>query len=141
MIVNSYFWSIKVYTSQFSHKLVERFYWGDYTLEQFSRWKWYFKYRAALLQIKYPRYYIRTAWGPEPATRSKNTILKARIRAKKAKITQYSKKLKMAKDEWNELFPISENELYIKANQKIERLKRELNEMQIEIQSNSLTKN
>lgn len=135
MTINSYFWSVKVYTCFGNGHLVERLYWGHYTFELFQRWKWYFQYRSALLQVKYPKYYVHTAWGPEPATKSREKILKNRIRAKKAKITEYSNKLKKFEDGYTEIFPISENEMYIKAKQKIERLKSDLIELQSEIES------
>jgi hypothetical protein len=127
-----YFW-IKVTTHYHSGERLHFVRWSGYTWEQFTRWKWYFEYRAALFKVKNPRAYVEVKYGPEPATgKTEFTILRNRIRAKKAKITEFTNKLKMAEDSWNELFPIVEDQLYKRAVTKIERLKNELTEMEAE---------
>jgi len=112
-------------------ELVEFYSWKDYSFEQFTRWKWFFKYRAALLQVKYPKYYVECNWGKiESSGRTKKDIVKARISAKKGKITQYTNKLKKFEESYTEIFPMEDNMLYNKAKAKIERLKNELKELQ-----------
>ena len=38
---------------------VEFIKWSDLPFSVRNKWDWYFKYRAALLQVKYPKYYVQ----------------------------------------------------------------------------------
>lgn len=129
-----FYCNIKARASRQSSESVEFLSWTDTNLERFGGWRWYFKYRAALLQVKYPRYYVELNVGSvESSGRTKEEIIKARIRAKKGKITEYSNKLYRAEVTHTELFPIKDDLLYQKAASKIERLKIELVELQNEL--------
>jgi len=91
------------------------------------KYDWYFKYRAALLQVKYPKFEVQTYWGNEPATgKTLEEIRNAKIRAKKSKITEYKNKLEKAKKTWSSLFPIEDDIDYQRAVEKINRLEFEL---------------
>ena len=91
------------------------------------KYDWYFKYRAALLQVKYPKFEVQTYWGNEPATgKTLEEIRNAKIRAKKSKITEYKNKLEKAKTTWSSLFPIEGDIDYQRAVEKINRLEFEL---------------
>ena len=91
------------------------------------KYDWYFKYRAALLQVKYPKFEVQTYWGNEPATgKTLEEIRNAKIRAKKSKITEYKNKLEKAKTTWSSLFPIEDDIDYQRAVEKINRLEFEL---------------
>ena len=59
--------------------------------------------------------------------------LKNKIVAKKRVISKYRNKIQMAKNEWNELFPIEEYPLYKKAMEKINRTQTELNNLMVQI--------
>ena len=91
------------------------------------KYDWYFKYRAALLQVKYPKFEVQTYWGNEPATgKTLEEIRNAKIRAKKSKITEYKNKLEKTKTTWSSLFPIEDDIDYQRAVEKINRLEFEL---------------
>ena len=91
------------------------------------KYDWYFKYRAALLQVKYPKFEVQTYWGNEPATgKTLEEIRNAKIRAKKSKITEYKNKLEKATTTWSSLFPIEDDIDYQRAVEKINRLEFEL---------------
>jgi len=91
------------------------------------KYDWYFKYRAALLQVKYPKFEVQTYWGNEPATgKTLEEIRNAKIRAKKSKITEYKNKLEKATTTWSSLFPIEDDIDYQRAVEKINRLVFEL---------------
>ena len=124
-----YFCKITVHTKFGNGKLVESFLWEGFKFQLFTKYQWYFRYRAALLQVKYPKYHVEKYTGPDKS-RNPEEILKWRIRAKKAKITETKNKLQKARDYWDQLFPIEEDPLYLKAIAKLERLKSELKEMQ-----------
>lgn len=110
-----------------SREIVEILSWSGLKWELRLKYDWYFKYRAALLQVKYPRYEVQSYWGNEPATgKTLEEIRQSKIRAKKAKITEYKNKLKKAKLNWSSLFPIEDDIYYQKAVEKINRLEFEL---------------
>lgn len=114
--------------------------WRGMTYEQFAKWKWYFRYRCALLQIQYPRLEAEIHWGSmEPDKRTEKNILENRIRAKKGKITEVQNKINKAIKEWNEIFPIEQDPLWPRAVGKLERLKEELKLMQKEYENISGT--
>lgn len=107
--------------------------WDGMTPSQASKWRWYFRYRQALLQVKYPRYTVELAWGQQdPCIRTEKHRLTNAIRGKKAKITESKNKLQRAIREWDEIFPIEQDPLYPKVLDKIARLEKELVELEQE---------
>jgi hypothetical protein len=90
------------------------------------KYDWYFKYRAALLQIKYPKCEIESVWGSEEATgQTAENLRRNKQIASKRKISTFKNKLELAKKEWNSLFPIENDDLYKRAVAKIEKLELE----------------
>jgi len=105
--------------------------WDNLPWDVRSKWSWYFKYRAALLQVKYPKSEVDYSWGNESVTGNILTNIKSnQIRAKKGKITEIKNKLELARENWNELFPIDDDEMYQKCMAKLFRLNTELKEME-----------
>jgi hypothetical protein len=112
-----------------NHKreIIEFLSWSGLKWDLRLKYDWYFKYRAALLQVKYPKFEVQTHWGNEPATvKTLEAIRQDKIRAKKSKITQYKNKLEKAKITWSSLFPIEDDIDYQRAVEKIKRLEFEL---------------
>ena len=101
--------------------------WEGFTLAQLVKWSWYFRYREALMVIKYPRCEVTLTKGQqEPSERTAENIFKNRLRAKKAKITEIKNKIAWVENEWDELFPVETDELYQRAKAKLARLEYEL---------------
>lgn len=106
--------------------------WDNMPFEMANKWNWYFKYIAALLQVKYPKFKVELTPGSEIA--EPDSIIAERhatnkIRAKKAKITEIENKIKLARENWNDLFPIYDHPSYKKAVEKLNTLKNELIEI------------
>ena len=119
-----------------NHKreVIEFYLWDNLRFKLRIKYDWYFKYRAALLQVKHPRFKVETYWGNEPAIGK--TLLqfkKDKIKSKKSKITEYKNKLNLAKQNWISLFPIEDDPFYQKAEMKINRLENELKILQNEL--------
>lgn len=128
--ISSYYFVIRVQTKM-GGELVEFLKWQDLRFELRMKYDWYFKYRAALLQVKYPKFEVNTLWGQENASeRTSLQIMDARIRSKKSKICEYKNKLEKAKATWSYIFPIEEDTLFQKAVDKIARLEKELTELE-----------
>lgn len=126
-----HWYTIKVIDNH--RNVIECLCWSKLPWEVRTKWAWYFKYRAALLQVKYPRFNVESYWGHEPAQgKGLEQIVKNKIKAKKAKVTEYKNKLELAKKTWNFLFPIEQDESYIKAVQKINKLEFELRALESE---------
>ena len=107
--------------------IIEFLSWSGLKWELRLKYDWYFKYRAALLQVRYPKLEVQVHWGNEPATgKTLEEMRQSKIRAKKSKITQYKNKLDRAKQSWSSLFPIEDDVDYKRAVEKINRLEAEL---------------
>ena len=104
---------------------VEKLQWFFFTDKLCKRWKWFFKYRAALLQIKYPKYEVEIKYSTSDVKSQKQEInlIERRISAKKRKVTEFFNKAEKLKQNHNELFSLEENPNYI-ALKNIEQKKR-----------------
>lgn len=123
-----HWFKIVVYDSK--RNIIERLFWSNLSWKIRIKYDWYFKYRAALFQVKYPRNTVEVTWGNVQAEgKSLNTIIKNKIKSKRAKITEYKNKLQKVKNEWVSIFPIEEDISYKKAIEKINRLDNELQEL------------
>lgn len=113
------------------YPIIEDLSWSGLPFHTRMKFNWYFRYRAALLQVKYPKHEVIQHWGKEePTEQQKADSLRNKIRAKKGKITEIQRKLAMARDKWAEIFPIEEDAYYLRAVEKLNRLKQELKEME-----------
>lgn len=120
---------IHVYDSRYpTGQVIEVVKWENLSFELFCKYKWYFEYRYALLRIKYPRNLIRHDQFKRDLNEvEKVDVLKNKIIGKKRTITKYKNKLAVYVQKWNSLFPVSDDEPYKKAVEKIQRLEDELN--------------
>jgi hypothetical protein len=122
-----HYYNIKVVDDK--RTIVESKCWKGLRWELRIKYDWYFKYRAALFQVKYPRYDVNCFWGHEPAEgKTLKQILQSKISAKKRKITEYKNKLEAGKKEWNSLFSIEDDPDYKRVVDKINKLELELQE-------------
>ena len=127
-----YGYHIRVHDKEYATgSVIEYWRWEGLRYDTFIRFLWYFEYRYALLRVKYPKNYIQhNQFTTELTEKSASDLLKSKISTKKRKITEFENKLLMAENGWQQLFPISEDALYIKAAGKIARLKVELGELE-----------
>lgn len=137
-----HYFHIKVF--DLKREKVETLSWSGLVWDLRLKYDWYFKYRAALLQVKYPRFKVETSWGNVPAEgKTLERIRQNKIKSKKATITKYKNRLNSYKQEFEDyksgytlLFPIESELLYQKfvasidlAESKIKRLENELHQM------------
>lgn len=121
---------IKVITPK-GRDIIETLVWQGLRFELRTKYDWFFKYRAALLQVKYPRAEVQCTWGNSPAEgKTLEYIQKTKIAAKRAQITKITNKMNQAKQEWNQLFPIEDEEGWKKAKLKLAKLEFELSVLQ-----------
>jgi len=124
-------WVTIIVSTKMGGDRIEVLRWDKLPWDVRCKWSWYFKYRAALLQVKYPKAEVDHSWGNESATGNLLANIKSnQIRAKKGKITEIKNKLELARENWSELFPIEDYEPYQKAMAKLFRLNTELKEME-----------
>ena len=119
--------------------VVESLSWSNLRWHTRCRFGWYFNYRAALLQIKYPKYEVNMTWGNDAKPKTQLEKLQDKITGKKATITKFKNLLKKAEDSWTDLFPITTNPDYLKAVEKIQRLEGELEYLIYEKEKLSIT--
>lgn len=111
------------------YPIIEFIKWDKLTWAVRMKWNWYFRYRAALLQVAYPKKYVELTWGNYPAlsdAEKEKIDLQNKIQGKKATITKYKNKLQEYEKNWNSLFPIEGDLPYIAAIEKIKKLEFEL---------------
>lgn len=111
-------------------------YWTGFKFECYNKWRWYFRYRCALLQVQYPKRYaefVSFNFEYQPPINEIRKRLIDRQRSAKAKVTEFANKIELAKKHWNQLFPIEEDDLYKRAMGKVESKKKEVIELQNQI--------
>jgi hypothetical protein len=130
-ILNKVHWVwILVFPGLRPDDMIDNLRWDNLSFELRLKYDWYFKYRAALLQVKYPKARIEFRFGHQDAEGKSLDHIKAnRITAKKRKITELINKLEKDKKSWAKIFPIEEDILYKKASAKVERLEQELQDL------------
>lgn len=117
-------------------EILEMHFWKDYLFHTFSKWMWYFEYRTALARVRYPRNYIRSGQFTESLKPKQYAdILRNKIIAKKRRVTEVKNKMALAIEHWSELFPIENDEIYIRAAKKLSELESQLILMQREYDS------
>jgi hypothetical protein len=111
---------IKVYSNHY-RQIVEQLYYDRLPFNLRMKYDWYFKYRAALLQVKYPRYHVEFTWGKEAPIHPED-IRRINLRKEislKAKITKATNVLNRCladyrtwKENYSELFPMETHPTY-----------------------------
>lgn len=127
------FWVKITLQEKFGREYLQLLFWELPNMELRMKYNWYFKYRAALLQVQHPKHEVTMSWGTsEKYTEEQKAEIEFRNKliAKKRTVTKYCNLLKQAEKEWNSLFPIQDDLMYQKAVNKIERLKNELAELE-----------
>ena len=124
--VGDFRWVIKISLHRNTYKASDAkvmYYKKDLTFELFNRWKWFFRYRAALIQVQHPKQFVELEFIKVKFTPDLQVLLK---RAKdkfigaKATLTKYQNKKKEMEDNWNELFPIEQHPKYMFVMDKID---------------------
>ena len=105
--------------------------------DQLQKYEWFFRRRAALLQIANPQklyaFKVLQSVNIEDVKKFKIKSLKDKIRSAKGKLTQYNRKLQIAKDEWSGLFPIEEDKKYQNTVEYLRKKEFSLNSMVAEL--------
>lgn len=109
--------------------ILEQLEYRDLPMKMAIKWGWYFKYRHALLQVKYPKGYIETVHhNIEPEGRSLERIEAERLQREsitcKRMITKITNALSRYEEEQNKtMFPDFDNQYYTKAKIKLHNYK------------------
>jgi len=107
--------------------------WSGLPFETRMKFDWYFRYRAALLQVEYPKGKVKINFGHQRETNPERLerLYNNRLVAKKATITKTKNRIAKAEELWDRLFPIEDDFNYQRAKIKLTRLENELSEMDI----------
>lgn len=111
-------------------------YWTGLPFKTYMKFQWYFQYRAALIKVQNPRLFVEICPFQYDHVLKVDEIRKRltdRQRSAKAKVTEFTNKIELAKRHWNQLFPIEEDDLYKRAMTKLELKKNEVTELQNQI--------
>ncbi len=117
-------WCVRIYLD---HSQV--YFRNNMTNEFFDRWEWFFRYRAARIQIDNPRKVVKYEFGayayvlPDEDYRVK---LKSIIRQRRGKLTELKNKIKLLKDNWTEIFPVEEHPDWLRVVAKLSKTEKEL---------------
>ncbi len=84
----SHWVSIRAFSRFGNGDLLENLYWGNMRFEIRTKYNRYFKYRAALMQVKYPKAHIDLQLGnQQPTGKTLVQILSNKLIRKKGRIT------------------------------------------------------
>ena len=121
---------ISVYTKYGNGNHIITYMWINLRWELRVKYSWYFTYRAALAQVQHPKAFIDFKWGNEnPDPKTKKQLIFNQIRSRKAKITEMNNKLRMAQENYDELFPLEELPAYQKFILRKQRAENELKKL------------
>lgn len=95
---------------------IDQYVYKDMTPDHRLKWDWFFRYRAALLQVQNPKLRVEMRWGAEQATGKTLEQLKAKkVITMKGKITKHKNTLadfiqefEKYKASYTQLFPIQD---------------------------------
>lgn len=113
--------------------------WGNMTLKQMLKWRWYFEYRACLIQVRYPRAWVRLSFVKEkPDTRTALNIAQNRLTACRSTLTKHLNRIDKAREQWRQddpmgLTKIEDTPNWKKVVAKTVRLKHELLEAELTV--------
>lgn len=108
-------------------------FWTGLRFHIFNKYRWYFRYRCALLQVKYPMRYVELRNFDYDFVPTHEIILKRKknlMIAQRALLTKSVNRLEGYEKNWVSLFPIEKDELYQKALFKIESVKVKLRSLE-----------
>ncbi len=100
-----------------------------FTFDSYMRWKWYLDYRAALIKVQHPRWWVDVITGKTPYIPTDVEQLKRlndKITGKRRTISMYRNRINEAREKWTELFPLEDRADYKRAMIKIETLEHDL---------------
>lgn len=117
---------ITVYDTIYADKkVVEELFWYNLPMAVIIKWSWYFKYREALLRVKYPRMNIvRRDWDIEPEGNVAQNIRLSRIKKELKNARRMVTKISNAIEEYEleqskTLIPHLSNPKYVRTKEKL----------------------
>lgn len=121
---------IKLMTKEHNGDIVQVLRWDELTFAVRLKWDWYFRYRAALLKVQHPKMWVNFSDGNmEYREIPQEELNRKRLIPKKAQLTKWRNLLRQAEQNWTSMFPIEEDEDYIKALCKVKNLEKEIEEL------------
>lgn len=93
-----------------------------FTYANFNKWQWFFKYRAALIQVNHPRWTVHYTTGFEVYKPTQEALAKRnrdKYRAVTSQITAIRNRMAHGKRNWVELFPIEDTAAWQNAECKL----------------------
>lgn len=131
--------TIDLRTKKFGGEHITRMRWDGYNLNWLMKWMWYFRYRAALLQVQNPKLYVELNTGsyktqdPVDEKTLRLRKLKKDITTAKRMITKLTNAIAKYQEQENKtLIPDWENPQYLKAVEKLGKYKDKLEKLQNE---------
>lgn len=113
--------------------------WKDMSLQQVTKWRWYFDYRAALLKVKYPRSKVEfTVSQYEPNQKTIADFLKDKIKGKKRMITKLKNEIQRYENflqETNIFGVAGDDGRLVKAKEKLCKYQNELEEVEAQMKN------
>jgi len=110
--------------------------WTGFRFEQYNKYRQWFRYRAALIQVQHPKQYVEVYeyhYQHVPEKEEMQKRLQNKLKSAKAKHTEYTNKMNRARQGWKELFPIEDHPAYQKAMEKVQEKQMQIIELQKQI--------
>ncbi len=111
--------------------------WSNLKLVQMTKYAWYFRHRAALLQLANPRKHVSFSITKTHTKSDQRASLVRTITNKitnaKGKLTKATLKLNAIQESWTELFPIESHPKFVEIQQELSNRRTRLAELEQEL--------
>lgn len=120
---------------------VEKIVWRGMSFQHMQRWEWYFRYREALLRVRYPRHYIEYGvYSYMPAGSESVNMDAHRLALAKRQLTKFRLKIADKREQWLRSDPmgltrIEDTPNWLKVTERLEVLESNVNALQSVVDS------
>lgn len=134
---------VKIVVLNSKYETIEIYLWDNLPYKIRLKYDWYFTYRAALLQVKYPKFSVRL-FGDKIKAQGKafEDLKKSKIQSKKAQITkaknkldQYKIEFENFKNNYSKIFPIEDENEYKVFIESIDLAQSKIEKLELELKS------
>ena len=130
---------ITLYHSRQRSPISENLYYNKgFIFENFQKWKWFFRYRAALLQVHYKDKFIELEYFSYKEVPTKQKEIKRisnKLKGAKATATKNRNKMNRIEKNWNQIFPFDSHPDYLRAEKKVSDYEKKVIELENELAS------
>jgi hypothetical protein len=113
------------------------YYNSGFTFHHFHKWRWFFRYRCALYQVKYKSKYVELItfkYEFVPTTEQEIKRISDKLRGAKGTATKYRNKMDKIINNWTQIFPYKDHPDFCRADNKVKTYENKVIELGLELE-------